>query len=69
MEHAAFSGSGLNDLTPSGNYTQRITRGFNVEIDGEGTPDTFKWSITTDGITFVEQDTDVPILSGEIELN
>lgn len=41
---AVFSGSGLDDLTSSGNYTGPASRTYRVEIDGTGTPDTFKWS-------------------------
>ncbi len=69
MNHAAFVGTGVNDMIPSGLYDQGIVRGFNVEIDSEGTPDTFKWSVTTDGISFVEQANSVPIVTGEITLN
>ncbi len=39
-----FTGTGLNDLTPGGTYTGDITRTIRVQIDGTGTPDTFKWS-------------------------
>ena len=39
-----FVGSGLNDLTPSGTYTGRATSEYRVEIDGTGSPNTFKWS-------------------------
>lgn len=66
MEHAAFVGTGLNDLTPSGLYTERINRGFNIEIDSVGTPDTFKWSVGTLLDGFVEQATNVPIVAGKI---
>lgn len=39
-----FVGSGLNDLTAGG--TPATEDAFvEVEIDGEGTPDTFKWRI------------------------
>lgn len=40
----AFTGSGLNDMTNGGNFTGTVDRQFVVEIDGTGTPDTFKWS-------------------------
>jgi hypothetical protein len=40
----AFTGSGLDDLTVSGEYTAGIGLTIRVQIDGEGTPDTFKWS-------------------------
>ncbi len=42
-----FTGSGLDDLTTGGTYTdgdEEATTSYMVEIDGEGTPDTFKWS-------------------------
>jgi len=41
---AAFTGSGLNDLTRSGNYRGNADRNYRVELDATGTPDTFKWS-------------------------
>jgi hypothetical protein len=41
---AVFSGSGLDDLTASGNYTGPASRTYVVNIDATGTPDTFKWS-------------------------
>jgi hypothetical protein len=40
-----FTGSGLDDLTLSGNYNGVWTDQLRVEIDGTGTPDTFRWSI------------------------
>jgi hypothetical protein len=41
----AFSvAPGLNDMTVTGVYTGDKTRTFVVNIDGTGTPDTFKWS-------------------------
>lgn len=33
----------LDDLTPSGTYSGSGASTFDVEIDAEGTPDTFKW--------------------------
>ena len=42
---AVFTGTGTNDATSGGTYTtgyQPTT--YRVEIDGTGTPDTFKWS-------------------------
>ncbi len=39
-----FSGSGLDDATSSGTYTgTTIMSTYEIEIDGTGTPDTFKW--------------------------
>jgi hypothetical protein len=40
----AFSGSGLNDMSRSGVYTGSLNATYYVVIDGEGAPDTFKWS-------------------------
>ena len=39
-----FTGSGLNDLTVGGTYSGASPLDYKVEIDGTGTPDTFKWS-------------------------
>ena len=39
-----FNGVGLNDLSVSGAYTDSIERTYKIEIDGTGTPDTFRWS-------------------------
>lgn len=44
IEDAVFSGSGLDDLASGGTFSGSINRSFLVEIDAEGTPDTFKWS-------------------------
>lgn len=40
----AFTGSGLNDATSGGTYTGAWNGSIRVQIDAEGTPDTFKWS-------------------------
>lgn len=40
---AVFTGSGLNDCTSSGTYRGTTDENYEVEIDGTGTPDTFKW--------------------------
>lgn len=39
-----FSGSGLNDLTLGATFTGTQKVNYKVQIDGTGTPDTFKWS-------------------------
>ena len=44
---ATFNGAGLDDATSGGSYTGEGTTAFLVEIDGTGSPDTFRWS--TDG--------------------
>jgi len=38
-----FVGSGLNDLTFGTGYSGGASAYFEVEIDGEATPDTFRW--------------------------
>ncbi|TAL46336.1 MAG: hypothetical protein EPN91_00455 [Salinibacterium sp.] len=39
-----FTGTGLDDLTAGGTYdTPSVQAVFDVEIDANGTPDTFKW--------------------------
>ncbi len=40
-----FTGAGLNDLTPGGTFTGNETMAFRVQIDGNGTPDTIKYSM------------------------
>jgi phage tail sheath gpL-like len=44
IEAATVEGAGLNDLTSGGTFTGLVTRKMVVQIDGTGTPDTFKWS-------------------------
>jgi hypothetical protein len=48
----------LNDATFGGNYTQIGTGTYTVEIDSQGTPDTFKW--TKDNFSTTEA-SNVPI--------
>ena len=43
IEAAVFTGAGLDDATSGGVYTGTSTVIFEVEIDAEGDPDTFKW--------------------------
>lgn len=50
--HAIFTGTGLNDLSASGTYTYRKTRVYQVQINATGTPDTFQFRTSFDGITF-----------------
>lgn len=40
----SYSGTGLNDLATGVTTTVTIDRYYRVEIDGTGTPDTFRWS-------------------------
>jgi hypothetical protein len=59
-----FTGSGLDDLTLSGNYNHTADIDLRIEIDGTGTPDSFKysyddgstWEATTVAITGAAQD-------------
>jgi hypothetical protein len=61
-----FSGTGLDDFLISNNWTHdddsSIARSYVFEIDGTGTPDTFKWS-ADGGTTWVAED--IPILADE----
>lgn len=43
IEAKVFTGSGLNDLTSGGTYTDTASALFTIIIDHTGTPDTFKW--------------------------
>src|SRR5271157_5080337 len=47
-----FTGTGANDLGVSGTYTGDTAQSYRVEIDGAGTPNTFKWS-KDGGLTWV----------------
>jgi len=40
----SFTGSGLDDATSGGTFSGSYDLDYVVEIDGEGEPDTFKWS-------------------------
>lgn len=42
---AVFTGTGLDDLSSGGTYSGGPQTNIIVEIDGEGTPDTFQWSL------------------------
>ena len=48
INNDTFTGAGLNDLTITGynanTSSGEIGRSYKVQIDGTGTPDTFKWS-------------------------
>lgn len=46
---ASHTGTGDDDLTVSGNYNGNANRTYRVQIDAEGSPDTFSWS--RDGTT------------------
>ena len=44
IDDPLFRGSGTDDGTPTGAFTAEGSRIYRVQIDGTGTPDTFKWS-------------------------
>jgi len=44
VEATVFSGVGLDDATSGGTFSGSEPTEYLVEIDGTGTPDTFKWS-------------------------
>lgn len=44
VEDAVFNGAGIDDLSSGGTFTGASNLSFMIEIDAEGTPDTFKWS-------------------------
>ena len=48
INNDTFTGSGLNDLTVTGynanTSSGEVGRSYKVQIDSQGTPDTFKWS-------------------------
>ncbi len=41
---AAFTGTGLDDMTTGGTFIGSSALNYRVEIDATGTPDTFRWS-------------------------
>ena len=53
-----FSGSGANDLLPSGAYTGDSSINYFVQIDGSLTPNTFKWS-NDGGSTWVKNNVEI----------
>ena len=69
VSSVVFTGSGVNDMTAGATYTGEEDAIFEVTIDSEGTPDTFKWSKNG-----VEQATGVAItgsaqsLGGEVSV-
>lgn len=62
-----FTGSGTDDLVaPTGNYNGNANRTYRLQIDANGTPDTFSWS--RDGSTsWVATGVDVQSTSFELE--
>lgn len=55
IQDEEFTGSGLDDLTSGGTYSGASPFTYRIQIDGTGTPDTFKWS--KDGGTTWEAET------------
>jgi len=47
--HAMFTGTGLDDLSVGGIYTQSTNRVYEISITGTGTPNQFKWRASEDG--------------------
>lgn len=55
IDSVAFTGSGLDDATSGGVFVGSHTLRIHVEIDGTGTPDTFKFSYKgNDGVATIE---------------
>ncbi len=48
-----YTGAGVNDMRIKGIFSGAATREFKIQIDGTGSPNTFKWSIN-DGSSWVE---------------
>ncbi|OGI27132.1 MAG: hypothetical protein A2359_02635 [Candidatus Moranbacteria bacterium RIFOXYB1_FULL_43_19] len=44
VSSASFTGTGLNDMTSGGAFTGATAKNYKVQIDGTGSPDTWKWS-------------------------
>jgi hypothetical protein len=44
VQEVTFTGSGLDDCTSGGTFSGSGVTQYRVEIDGTGTPDTFRWS-------------------------
>jgi len=63
---ASFTGSGLNDMTSGGTFLGASALNYKVQIDGTGTPNTFKWS-DNGGASW--NATGVPITGGAQTLN
>ncbi len=54
----ATQGNQLDDLSISGTYTGYEARNYIIEIDGIGTPNTFRWS-KDGGVTFVNENVSI----------
>ena len=66
MGDATFDGAGLDDATSGGTYAGAGRTDFVVEIDGTGTPDTFRWS-GNGGVTW--EDVQIEITGAAQELS
>ncbi len=60
-----LTGTGLDDMDTSGDYTGNKLKDYRVEIETAGTPDTFRWS-STDGLTW--HTSGVSIVPGVMDL-
>ncbi len=58
--------TGTLTLQTSGDYSADTNKAYRIEIDGDGSPNTFKWS-DTGGVTW--NATGVPVVAGWIDLN
>lgn len=57
---------GLDDIRFSGLYDKNFVSIFEIEIDGVGTPDTFRWRVSYDeGDSFTAWVSGIPVSSGE----
>jgi hypothetical protein len=63
-----FTGTGLDDLTASGTFTGTTNRNFRIQIDGVGTPDTFRWTKSSATTTIVWDGSAIPISAGTTTL-
>jgi hypothetical protein len=61
----SFTGSGLDDITVSGNFNGTWDNTLRIRVDGTGTPDTFEWSIDGGGSW---EATDVDMSTSDIHL-
>ena len=64
----AFNGGGLNDLYVWGDFSNASSISYKVEIDGTGSPDTFKWS-DDGGVSWDGTEVSIPLNYGEYFLS
>lgn len=60
--------TGLNDMTAGGAFSGTASRFFRVQIDGSGTPDTFKWWLSSSATNTVWNAQNVPVSAGTFTL-